>query len=113
MISTKETAVNEVIAATNNQSAEVAAKLGELTLAEPDEGETVADQAGATKQVAMEKKALDKSCKMFEGLLAVIQTAAANTGVSQGHTVTFGSHNSGQQAGVNSGSITGTFGGKS
>lgn len=111
MISTKETAVSDAIAATEDQSAEVGAKLEALTLAELDEGETDADQTSATKQVAMEKKALGESRKVFEGLLSVIQTAAANAQAGQGPTVTFGSHNQGQQVGVNSGTITGTFGG--
>ncbi len=83
MISTKETAVNDAIAATDNQSAEVGAKLEALTLAGSDEGETEAEQASATKQVAMEKKALGESRKVFEGLLAVIQTEAANTHAGQ------------------------------
>lgn len=77
MISTKETAVNNAITTTNDQSAEVGAQLEALTLAEPDEGETEADQASATKQVAREKKALDESRMLFEELLSVIQTAAA------------------------------------
>lgn len=112
MISTKETAVNDVIAATNDQSAEVGAQLEALTLAEPDEGETEADQTSATKQVAMAKKALGESRMLFEGLLSVIQTAAANARAGQGTTVTFGSNNSGQQVGVNSGTISATFGGR-
>ncbi|KAK4205944.1 hypothetical protein QBC37DRAFT_357529 [Rhypophila decipiens] len=57
IISTKETAVNNAITATNDQSVEVGAQLEALTLAEPDESETEADQASATKQVAREKKA--------------------------------------------------------
>jgi len=81
-----------------------------LTLAEPDDGETEADQAAATKQVAMEKKALSESRKAFEGLLSVIQTAAANAQAGHGPKVTFGSHNQGQQVGVNSGIISATFG---
>jgi hypothetical protein len=112
MISTKETTVNDAVAAANDQSAEVGARLEALILAEPDEGETEADQTSATKQVAMEKKALGESRKVFEGLLAVIQTAAANARAGQGPTVTFGSHNQGQQVGVNSGTISATFGGK-
>ena len=112
IISTKETAVNDAITATSDQSAEVGAKLEALTLADLEEGETDADQAGATKQVAMEKKALSESCKVLEGLLAVIQTAAANAQVGQGTTVTFGSHNQGQQVGINSGTISAVFGGK-
>jgi len=112
MISTKGTEGNDAIAATNDQSAEVSAKLEELTLAEPDEGETEADQASATKQIAMEKKSLGESRKVLEGLLSVIQTAAANARTGQGTTVTFGSNNRGQQVGVNSGTITSTFGRK-
>lgn len=112
MISTKETAVNDAIAATNDQSAEVGAKLEALILAEPNEGETDADQTGATRQVVMEKKALGESRKVFEGLLSVIQTAAANAQATQGPIVTFGSHNQGQQVGVNSGTISTTFGGR-
>ncbi|GAB1319496.1 hypothetical protein MFIFM68171_09706 [Madurella fahalii] len=112
MISTKETAVNDALAATNDQSAEVGAKLEALTLAEPDEGETDADQTAATKQIAMEKKALGESRMVFEGLLSVIQTAAANARAGQGTTVTFGSHNQGQQVGVNSGTISAMFGGR-
>jgi hypothetical protein len=112
MISTRETAVNDAIAATNDQSAEVASKLEALTLTEPDEGETETDQNRAIKQVAMEKKALGESRKVFEELLSVIQTAAVNARASQGPTVTFGHHNQnqGQQVGVNSGTISGTFG---
>lgn len=112
MISTKETAVNDAIAATNNLSAEISAQLEALILAEPDEGETDADQTSATKQVVMEKKALGESRKVFEGLLSVIQAAAANARAGQGPTVTFGSHNQGQQVGVNSGTISATFGGR-
>jgi hypothetical protein len=112
IISTKETAVNDAIAATNDLSAEISAQLETLTLAEPDESETEVDQTGATKQVAMEKKALGESRKVFEGLLSVIQTAAANAQAGQGPTVTFGSHNQGQQVGVNSGTISATFGGR-
>ncbi|KAK4652076.1 hypothetical protein QC762_0099270 [Podospora pseudocomata] len=110
IISTKETAVNNAITATNDQSAEVSAQLVALTLAEPGEGETDADQASATKQVAMEKKALHESRMLFEELLSVIQTAAANARADQGTTITFGNNNSGQQVGVNSGTITATFG---
>ncbi|KAK0747005.1 hypothetical protein B0T18DRAFT_325095 [Schizothecium vesticola] len=112
MISTKETAVNDTIAATNDLSAEISAQLEALTLAEPDEGETNADQTNATKQVAMEKKALGESRKVFEGLLSAIQTVAANAQVGHGPTVTFGSHNQGQQVGVNSGTISATFAGR-
>ncbi|KAK4243177.1 hypothetical protein VTI28DRAFT_7188 [Corynascus sepedonium] len=112
MISAKETAVNDAITGTDDQSAEVGAKLEALTLAELDEGETEADQISATKQVAMEKKALGESRKVFEGLLAAIQTASANVQAGQGTTITFGSSNSGQQVGVNSGTIRATFGGR-
>ncbi|KAK3315725.1 hypothetical protein B0H66DRAFT_559601 [Apodospora peruviana] len=112
MISTKETTVNDAIAATNDLSAEISAQLETLTLAEPDEGETDADQTATTKQVAMEKKALAESRKVLEGLLSVIQTAAANAQACQGPTVTFGSYNQGQQVGVNSGTISATFGGR-
>ncbi|KAK4205822.1 hypothetical protein QBC37DRAFT_435955, partial [Rhypophila decipiens] len=112
MISTKEMAVNNAITATNDQSAEVGAQLEALTLAEPDESETEADQASATKQVARERKALGESRMLFEELLSVIQTAAANARAGQGTTVTFGSNNSGQQVGVNSGTISATFGGR-
>ncbi|KAK3376528.1 hypothetical protein B0T24DRAFT_511583, partial [Lasiosphaeria ovina] len=112
MISREKTAVNDAIATTNDQSAEVSAKLEELTLKEPDEGETEADQASATKQVVMEKRALGESRKVFEGLLSVIQTAAANAQAGQGPTVTFGSNNGGQQIGVNNGTFSATFGGK-
>lgn len=110
IISTKETAVNNAITATNDQSAEVSAQLVALTLAEPGEGETDADQTSATKQVAMEKKVLHESRMLFEELLSVIQTAAANARADQGTTITFGNNNSGQQVGVNSGTITATFG---
>lgn len=110
IISTKETAVNNAIIATNDQSAEVIGQLVALTLAEPGEGETDADKASATKQVAMEKKALHESRMLFEELLSVIQTAAANARADQGTTITFGNNNSGQQVGVNSGTITATFG---
>jgi hypothetical protein len=112
MISTKETAVNDAIVATNDHSAEVGAQLEAFTLAEPDQGETDADQTGATRQVAMEKKALGESRKVFEGLLLVIQTAAANAQARQGPRVTFGSHNQGQQVGANSGTISATFDGR-
>jgi hypothetical protein len=112
MLSTKETAVTDAITATNDQSAEVSAALEALTLAEPGGGEMEADQTSATKQVAMEKKALGESRKVFEGLLSVIQTAAANARAGKGTTVTFGSYNQGQQVGVNSGTISATFGGK-
>ncbi|KAK4206107.1 hypothetical protein QBC37DRAFT_257913, partial [Rhypophila decipiens] len=101
MVSMKESAANNAIKATTDQLAEVGAQLEELTLAEPDEGETEADQASATKQVAMEKKALGESRILFEELLSVIQAAAANARAGQGTTVTFGSNNSGQQVGVN------------
>lgn len=112
ILSTKETAVNDAIAATNDQSVELHAKLKALINAEPDEGETEADQMSATKQVTMEEEALGESRKVMEELLSVIQRAAANTQASQGHTATFGSHNTGQQVGVNSGTISGTFGGR-
>ncbi|KAH7345842.1 hypothetical protein B0T11DRAFT_224812 [Plectosphaerella cucumerina] len=112
MILKNQTAVGDAIAAINDRSVEAGARLGELTLTEPDEGETDADQFSATRQVAMEKKALDETRMVLEGLLSVIQTAAANAQAGQGSRVTFGSHNSGQQVGVNSGTITATFGGK-
>ncbi|KAM7209900.1 hypothetical protein V8F06_014717 [Rhypophila decipiens] len=112
MVSTKESAANNAIKATTDQLAEVGAQLEELTLAEPDEGETEADQASATKQVAMEKKALGESRILFEELLSVIQAAAANARAGQGTTVTFRSNNSGQQVGVNSGTISARFGGR-
>ncbi|KAL8369547.1 hypothetical protein RB595_000060 [Gaeumannomyces hyphopodioides] len=107
-----ETAVTGAIAATDKQLAEVNAKLGALCLAKLDEGEMEADRASATSQVAVEQKALGESRKVLEELLSVIQTAAANARAGQGPTVTFGSHNQGQQVGVNSGTISGTFGGK-
>ncbi|KAK3364217.1 hypothetical protein B0T25DRAFT_60021 [Lasiosphaeria hispida] len=112
MILTKETAVNDAIVATYDLSAEISAQLEALILAEPDEDETDADQTSVTKQVAMEKKALGESLKVFEGLLLVIQTAAANAQAGQGPIVTFGSHNRGQQVGINSGTISATFGGR-
>ncbi|KAK0742670.1 hypothetical protein B0T18DRAFT_391595 [Schizothecium vesticola] len=49
MMLKQEAAVNDAITATNDQSAEVGAKLEALTLAEPNEGETDADQTGATR----------------------------------------------------------------
>lgn len=112
MILTNHTAVGDAIDATDNRLVEVGAKLGELTLTEPGEGETDADQFNATRQVAMEKKALGESRMVLEALLSVIQKAAANGQVGQGSRVTFGSYNSGQQVGVNSGTINATFGGK-
>ncbi|KAK3690445.1 hypothetical protein B0T22DRAFT_463606 [Podospora appendiculata] len=89
MISTKETAVNNAIAATNDHAYPSGAR----------RGRNGSDQTSATKQVAMEKKALGESRKVLEGLFS-------------GPTVTFGSHNQGQQVGVNSGTIHATFGGK-
>lgn len=49
IISTKETVVNNAITATIDQSAEVGTQLEVLTLAEPGEDETEADQVSATK----------------------------------------------------------------
>jgi hypothetical protein len=60
----------------------------------------------------VEQKALGESRKVLEELLLVIQRAAANAGARQGHSVTFGNNNRGQQVGVNSGTISAKFGGK-
>lgn len=110
MISKRETAIKDAIAATEDRSVEVVAKLGALALEEPGEGETEVDQMNATKQIAMEKKALGESRMVLEGLLSAIQTAAANAQGGQATTVNFGSHNQGQQVGVNSGTVNATFG---
>lgn len=114
ILSTKETAVNDAIAVINDQLVELGAKLDALISAEPDEGETEADQMSATRQVMMEKKALGESRKVMEELLSVIQRAAGNAQASQRYTVTFGSHNTGQQVGVNNnnGTFSTTFGGR-
>lgn len=112
MISSKETAVTDAIAATDKHLAEVTAKLESFLLADLAEGETEADRGIAARQVMVEKKALSESRKVFEELLSVIQTAAANAQTARGVKVYFGSHNQGQQIGVNSGTINFTFGGK-
>jgi hypothetical protein len=111
-ISAKQTAVTGAIAETDERLAEVNGSLGALCLADMDEGETEADRASATKQVAVELKALGESRKTLEELHLVIQRAAANFGARQVNTVTFGNGNTGQQVGVNSGSISATFGRK-
>ncbi|KAL8386862.1 hypothetical protein RB595_010335 [Gaeumannomyces hyphopodioides] len=104
-ISTKETAIADALAAMDEQLSQMGAKLVALCLSRPTEGDTEVDKASATSQVAMEQKAMGESRQVLEELLSVVQAAAASAGKSQGITVTFGSHNSGQQIGTSYGSI--------
>lgn len=104
-ISTKETAIADALAAMDEQLSQMGAKLVTLCLSKPTEGDTEADKASATSQVATEQKAMGESRQVLEELLSVIQAAAASASKSQGITVTFGSHNSGQQIGTSYGSV--------
>ncbi|KAL8413209.1 hypothetical protein RB594_004729 [Gaeumannomyces avenae] len=104
-ISTKEAAIADALAAMDEQLGQMNDKLVALCLSRPAEGETDVDKTSATNQVAMERKAMGESRQVLEGLLSVVQAAAESASKSQGVTVTFGSHNSGQQIGTSHGSI--------
>ncbi|KAL8290754.1 hypothetical protein RB597_008823 [Gaeumannomyces tritici] len=104
-ISTKEAAIADALAAMDEQLGQMNDKLVALCLSRPAEGETDADKTSATNQVAMERKAMGESRQVLEELLSVVQAAAQSASRSQGVTVTFGSHNSGQQIGTSHGSV--------
>lgn len=114
MISTKESEIKDAITTTDQQLAEVSAKLGTLCLAKQGADETAEDQAGAISQVAVEQKALGESRTLLDDLLKGIQTAAADAQKDKAQVVNrFGSLGEGMQIGVNHGSIRRiSFGGK-
>jgi TolA-binding protein len=118
-ICTTQAEVNCAIITTDKQLVVLENKLEELNLSSDDE-EVSGPQEGkveALRQLEEERKAAIASRRLLDELLskaqeeAVAKVAAKNQGNST--TVTFGNQNTGFQAGVINGGVTGTsFGGK-
>lgn len=116
-IATNQTEAKGAITTTDRQLVVLESKLEELNVSSDDEDEPKVGKPEALRQLESEREALSASRKLLEELLfkaqeeAVAKVAAGNQGTSA--TVTFGNQNSGFQAGVVNGGISGlTFGGK-
>jgi hypothetical protein len=118
-ISTTQAEIKGAITTTDKQLVVLESKLEELDLSSDDE-EAAGHKEGKTealRQFEEERKAVIASQRLLDELLskaqeeAVAKAAATNQGSST--TVTFGNQNSGFQAGVINGGVSGiNFGGK-
>jgi hypothetical protein len=122
MISTRQEEVKGAITATDKQLIVLENKLEELNLSNDDE-DIAGSEAGKTetvRQLEEERKALESSRTLLDELFsraqeeaiikAAVKSQSSSTTVSM---VTFGDHNSGQQAGVIHGGVHGAvFGGR-
>lgn len=113
MISNKEAEISNAIAGTDRQLAEVKARFEELNLGHQQEQAETKDEAGQRGQIEDERKTLDASQKLLQGLLETIREEMGRKEAQKDYmpTVTFGTGNSGLQIGVSNGAISGiTFG---
>ncbi|KAL6154528.1 hypothetical protein ACJQWK_01932 [Exserohilum turcicum] len=118
MISTNQDEVKGAINTADKQLIVVDNKLEEMNVSSDEEevaGEKE-DKAGALRQLEEERKALDASRKLLDELLSKAQEeAVAKAAGPQSHSpsISFGNQNSGFQAGMINGSVSGiSFGGK-
>ena len=119
-ICTIQDEVKGAIKTTDKQLVVLESKLEELNLSSDEEEEAAEPREGKTealRQLEEEHKAAIASRRLLDELLskaqeeAVAKVAAKNRGIFT--TVTFGNQNTGFQAGVINGGVTGTsFGGK-
>lgn len=87
--------------------------MGALCLAKQEPDETEADRTGAISQVAVEQTALRESRKLLEGLLSIIQTAAASAPIDQGRVINHsGTNDGGMQIGASYALISGVMFGR-
>lgn len=119
MISAKQADVQSAITSTNKQLAVLEDRVKELNLSSDEDEETAGsqeDRPGALRQLEEERKAVDASRRLLEELLSKAQEKAVAKAAGNGggsYTVTFGDQNSGFQAGVFNGGVSGlSFGGK-
>lgn len=115
-ISTKEAEISDAITSTDTQLAEVEGALRDICLAD-GQGQNEGDITNAVKQIEEERAALGCSRKLLEELLSKTRddviARAASESQKRLTRVTFGNHNSGFQAGIVNGPISGiSFGGK-
>jgi len=111
--------ISKAITSTNTQLAEVESTLGEIRLTNSthEQGQNEEDATNAVKQIEEERTALGCLRKLLEELLSKARqdviARAASEGQKRSTEVTFGSNNSGFQAGIINGPIGGiSFGGK-
>lgn len=118
MISTNQDEVKDAINTADKQLMVLYNKLEEMNVSSDEE--KVAghkeDKAGALRQLEEERKALDASRKLLDELLSKAQEeAVAKAAGPQRHSpsISFGNQNSGFQAGMINGSVSGiSFQGK-
>jgi len=118
-ISTKEAEISKAITSTDAQLAEVESALGEIRLTDSanNQSQDKQDITNAVKQIEEERAALDCSRELLKELLSKARedviARAARESQDRSTRVTFGNKNSGFQAGIINGSISGiSFGGK-
>jgi pyruvate-formate lyase len=117
-ISTNQAEVNGAITTTDKQLIILENKVEELNLSGDDEEAAGTEgKAEALRQLEEERKALNASRKLLDELLSKSQeeavAKAAARSQSSSTTVTFGNQNSGFQAGIINGAVSGiSFGGK-
>jgi len=117
-ISTNQAEVNGAITTTDKQLIILENKVEELNLSSDDEEAAGTEgKAEALRQLEEERKALNASRKLLDELLSKSQeeavAKAAARSQSSSTTVTFGNQNSGFQAGIIDGAVSGiSFGGK-
>ncbi|KAF2804597.1 uncharacterized protein BDZ99DRAFT_425363 [Mytilinidion resinicola] len=121
-IHTRQTEIGRAIVATDDQLLESGNRLEEINernidTSDQEQAESNESRAEALRQLEEERKALNASRKLLDELLsksqeeAVAKAAAENQ--SRSTTVMFGNQNSGFQAGIINGGISGlSFGGK-
>jgi len=115
----KEAEISKAITSTDAQLAEVESTLGEVRLTDStrEQGQNEEDITNAVKQIEDERAALGYSRKLLEELLSKARedviVRAASESQKRSTNVTFGNNNSGFQAGIINGPISGiSFGGK-
>ena len=118
-ILTRQTEIKGAITTTDKQLIVLESRLEELDLSGTDQEETgrVENKAEALGQLQEERKALNASRNLLNELLSKSQedavAKAAAESQSRSTTVTFGNSNSGFQAGMINGAVSGiSFGGK-
>jgi hypothetical protein len=117
-ISTNQAEVDGAITTTDKQLIILENKVEELNLSGDDEEAAGTEgKAEALRQLEEERKALNASRKLLDELLSKSQeeavAKAAARSQSSSTTVTFGNQNSGFQAGIINGAVSGiSFGGK-
>jgi membrane-bound lytic murein transglycosylase B len=114
-ISTKEAEISNAITSIDTQLADVEGALRDVSLTD-EQGQNEEDMRNAVKQIEEERAALGCSQKLLEELLSKTRddviARAASESQKRSTEVTFGNNNSGFQAGIINGPISGiSFGG--